>query len=125
VEVNAITGSGNNVGLTQVWSDTWSTRWSHLVAVAHEGTKRLFAYRASTGEVSYGRLRADGQGSEHLGSGTWTTNWTSITPMLLPGGKAGLFIYGAGTGSAQVRQFNAAGSGSSNIWSATWTTGWR
>jgi hypothetical protein len=125
VEVNSITGSGNNVGLTQVWSDTWSTGWSHLVALAHEGTRRLFAYRASTGEVSYGQLRANGQGSQHLGSGVWTTNWTSITPMLMPDGEAGLFIYGAGTGSAQVRRFNAAGTGSSNIWSAAWTTGWR
>ncbi len=121
----SITGGGNDLTLTAVWQDTWSAGWSHLVAIAHEGTRRLFAYRSSTGEVSYGRLRAEGQGSQHLGSGSWTTNWTSFTPLLLPDGSGGLFLYGGGTGSAQVRQLNAAGTGSSSIWSANWTTGWR
>ncbi len=125
VEVNSITGSGNNLTLSEVWSDTWSTGWSHLVPIAHEGTMRLFAYRQSTGAVSYNRLNANGQGTTHLGSATWTTNWTSFTPLLLPDGTGGFFIYGGATGSAQVRQLNAAGSTSSSIWSASWTTGWR
>ena len=48
-KVMSITGSGNDLTLTAVWSDTWSAGWSHLVAIAHEGTRRLFAYRSSTG----------------------------------------------------------------------------
>lgn len=124
-KVMSITGSGNNLSLTAVWQDTWSAGWSHLVAIAHEGTRRLFAYRSSTGQVSYGQLKAKGKGSKHLGGATWTTNWTSFTPLLLPDGSGGLFIYGGGTGNAQVRQLNAAGSSSSAIWSDDWTTGWR
>jgi hypothetical protein len=125
VKVNSITGSGDNVNLTEVWEDTWSTGWTHLVPVSHEGTRRLFAYRATTGAVSYGQFNANGQGTTHLGSATWTTQWTSFTPFLLPGGEGGLFLYGAGTGNAQSRQLNAAGSSSSAIWSGDWTTGWR
>jgi hypothetical protein len=86
---------------------------------------RLFVYRQSTGAVSYNRLNANGQGTTNLGNTTWTTSWTSFTPLLLPGGAGGLFLYGGATGSAQVRQLNAAGSSSSSIWSASWTTGWR
>ena len=69
-KVMQITGSGNNVALTEVWSGTWSQGWTQLVPVKHKGSVHLFAYRATTGEVSYGKLKADGQGSQHLGSAT-------------------------------------------------------
>ncbi len=125
VEIDTITGSGNSLTLTEVWADTWSTGWSHLVPISHQGTRRLFAYRATTGAVSYSQFLAGGQGTTSLGSSTWTTSWTNITPMTLSNGDGGLFIYRGALGTAQTRQLNAAGSTSSEIWSGGWTAGWR
>ena len=89
----------------------------------HRGSVHLFAYRAKTGEVSYGKLKANGQGSQPLGSAVWKGLWTSITPFVQDGDGA-LFIYGAGLGTAEARRLNAAGSGSSSLWIGDWTTGW-
>lgn len=125
VEVNTIAVSGNALALNEVWASTWTPGWTHLVHHMHNGSRRLFAYRAGTGEASFSRLLSDGQGTQLLGSTTWTTTWTNITPMTLSSGDAGLFIYRAGAGSVQTRALNAAGDASSEVWSSTWTTGWR
>lgn len=122
-KVVKLTGSGDNVAVTEVWSSTWSSGWSHLVPLKHNGSVHLFAYRKSTGAVSYGKLKAGGQGSQHLGSATWTKEWTAFTPFLQDGDGA-LFAYKGGTGTAQTRRLNATGSGSFDLWTAAWTTGW-
>lgn len=125
VEVNSITGSGNSVTLTETWSSTWTTGWSHLVPITHQGNKILFSYRANTGQVNTSRFLANGQGTTYLGAASWTTTWTSFTPMTLSNGDGGIFIYRGSAGTAQARQLSATGDSSSEIWSGSWTTGWR
>jgi hypothetical protein len=124
-KVNTITGTENDLTLTTVWDGTWTTGLSHLVPLSHQGSHRLFTYSATTGQVTYNQLLANGQGIQQLGSSSWTTSWTSFTPMLLSNGDAGVFIYRGALGSAQLRRFNAAGNSSTDIWNGSWTTGWR
>lgn len=123
VKVMKISGSGDDVSLSEVYSDTWSTGWTQLVPILHHGTVRLLAYKAETGQVSYGKLRSDGQGSQPLGSATWTSTWTAFTPFLQDG-AGGVLIYQGGTGEVQVRTLNDPGTASSAIWTGSWTTGW-
>ena len=91
--------------------------------IKHKGTVRLLAYRATTGEVSYGQFKANGQGSQHLGSATWNGLWTAITPFLQSSDGA-VLIYSAATGTVETRKLNAAGTGSSSMWIDGWTKGW-
>jgi hypothetical protein len=123
VEIDRLTGSGDNVAFTQTWSDDWSSGWTTFVTLKHNGGRYLFGYKAETGQVTYNKLESNGLGVDHLGDATWTTGWTSITPFLHDGDGA-LFIYKGGDGAAQTRLLNAAGSGSSSLWTDDWTSYW-
>jgi Peptidase family M23 len=124
-KVSTIAVTNDVPSVTEVWEDAWTPGWTHLVPLSHNGSRRLFAYSAVTGDVSYNQLNNNGQGATALGTSSWTTTWTSVSPLLLSNGDAGLFIYRGALGGSQIRQFNAAGNGSSEIWSGSWTTGWR
>jgi Peptidase family M23 len=122
-KVVEVSPSGDTVTVTTVWTGMFSSGWTQLVPLEHKGTVRLLGYRATTGEVSYGKLRSNGQGSEPLGSATWNGIWTVFTPFLQDGSGV-VMIYRADTGTVETRKLNDAGTGSSSLWIGSWTTGW-
>jgi hypothetical protein len=123
VEIDKLTGGGDSVSFTQMWSDDWSSGWTSFVTLKHNGSRHLFGYKAETGQVTYNKLTSGGLGVQHLGDATWTTTWTSFTPFLHDG-EGGLFMYKAGDGMVQTRVLNDAGTGSSALWTGDWNSGW-
>ena len=126
VEVDRITGSGNSVGLTEVWSGAWTSGWTDLVPINHDGARYLIGYKAASGQVKVWRLQSGGQGVLLVSEGgTWTKGWTAFAPFTL-GGDGHLLIYKLRTGQVKTLRLKA-GAGSrarATIWTGSWTHGW-
>lgn len=123
VEVNEITGSGNSIGIQEVWSGTWTGGWTDLVPVTHDGSRYLVGYKAATGQVGVFKLRAAGQGISTVASASWTRGWTAFSPLSIDG-KGNLLIYKLATGEVKVVRLKSGGVGFDTIWQGSWTLGW-
>lgn len=122
-KVVEITGSGNTIALTSVWTGTWTRGWTHLVPLKHKGARHLLGYKAGSGKVKYMKLAAGGQGIETLGESTWTTGWTAFTPYFVDG-HAYVRAYKSGVGTLKTLRLDTAGTSMSTVATKTWTTGW-
>lgn len=123
VEINEITGSGNEIELTEVWSGTWTKGWTHLVPLMHHGARHLLGYKAASGKAKFMKLSANGQGVQTLGEASWTKSWTTFSPLSIEG-DAHVLAYKTGTGEVKTLKLNDAGTGITSIWADGWTSGW-
>ena len=121
VRIIKITGSADNVTISDVWSSTWPTGFTHIVPIAHDGAVLLLRYKQATGAVSYDRIDAAGKGTKHLGSDVWATDWSTMSPFSLDA-QGHVLVYRT-TGLAKVLKLNATGSDMTTIHTEGWTTG--
>ena len=122
-KVVQITGSANEIDLTEVWSGTWTRGWTHLVPLVHKGARHLLGYKAASGKVKYMKFAPGGQGIQTLAESTWTTGWTTFTPYHVDG-HAYVRLYKTGTGSFKSVELNDAGTSMTTRATATWGPGW-
>jgi hypothetical protein len=121
VRIIKITGSGDSVTISDVWSSTWATGWTHIVPIAHNGAVHLLRYQQATGVASYERIDADGKGVQHLGAEAWAADWSTMSPFSV-GTQGHVLVYRT-TGLAKVLKLNASGSDMTTIHTEGWTTG--
>ena len=89
----------------------------------HNGQRHLLGYKAATGAVKHMKFAAGGQGVETLGESSWTTGWTTFSPLLIDG-DGHVLAYKAGSGRVKTLRLNVAGSSMSTVWTGAWTRGW-
>ncbi len=75
MKISKITGSGKNVATSDAWSAKWSTGYTNIVAVTHEGARYLLAYKAATGAAKILKLKPGGKGVQTIRTDSWTWGW--------------------------------------------------
>jgi len=121
VRIIKVTGSGNTVAVSNVWSGTWATRWTHIVPMTHNGTVHLLRYSQS-GWASFDKVNAGGTGVTHLAYAGWTKDWTVFSPFTV-NGLGHVLVYKTSTGAAKILRLDGNGAGVTTTTDMNWTRG--
>jgi hypothetical protein len=123
VEIDKITGSGNSVSITEVWSGTWATGWSNIVPMSHFGNVHFLKYKSTTGLAQFEIVNGGGLGTTVLGSASWTKSWTAFSPFSISS-QGHVLIYKVGTGDAKVMRLDPSSDAMTMLTAMAWTLGW-
>jgi hypothetical protein len=116
--------SANGAGIAATtYSATWSKGWTHFTPFYVNNQPHYFAYKSSTGEVDFDRVKPFGAGVTTIGEGTWDKGWTHFVPFVLDG-RTYFVAYDSTDGVATTAQINADGRGAKTTWSGSWGEGW-
>ena len=105
------------------YNSTWSKGWTHFTPFYVDDGPHYFAYKSSTGEVDFDRVKPLGAGVKTIGEGTSDKGWTHFVPLVV--GETTHFVaYDSTDGVATFARINDDGKGSKTTWSGSWGEGW-